>query len=86
MFALFFSPLAIVLDDCNFHDCVDRSQWDSDRTLLFYPPDGEFRVINYRCEEIFKFCLGFSLPAVVLCMCASILLSPPNLPPAFPSA
>lgn len=45
---------SLVLDDCNFHDCVDRSQWETEKTLLFFPPDGEFKVFNYRVDEVFN--------------------------------
>merc|ERR1719446_748900 len=39
---------AVTLDDCNFHECVDLQEFSDLRTLSFYPPDGEFAVMNYR--------------------------------------
>lgn len=39
---------AVVLDDCSFHDCVNMTEWENGRILSFYPPDGEFVVLNYR--------------------------------------
>eukprot|EP00392_Amoebophrya_sp_AT5.2_P005711 g5721.t1 len=39
---------SVVLDDCNFHECVDLRDFDDQRILSFYPPDGEFAVMNYR--------------------------------------
>eukprot|EP01013_Petalomonas_cantuscygni_P039281 TRINITY_DN70663_c0_g1_i1.p1 TRINITY_DN70663_c0_g1~~TRINITY_DN70663_c0_g1_i1.p1 ORF type:complete len:456 (+),score=119.77 TRINITY_DN70663_c0_g1_i1:136-1503(+) len=38
----------VVLDDCNFHECVNYAEFETDRTLRFRPPDGEFVVMNYR--------------------------------------
>ena len=38
----------LVLDDCNFHECVNVDDFDSGRTLALIPPDGEFTVMNYR--------------------------------------
>jgi AP-4 complex subunit mu-1 len=39
---------AVQLDDCNFHECADLSEFADTKTLSFYPPDGEFAVMNYR--------------------------------------
>lgn len=39
---------AVTVDDMNFNDCVDLSEWETTRTLSFIPPDGEFVVLNYR--------------------------------------
>lgn len=44
----------VVLDDCNFHECVDVSEFDSDRCLSLKPPDGEFVVMNYRMTSDFR--------------------------------
>jgi len=38
----------VVLDDVSFHDCVNLTEFENARTLSFYPPDGEFVVLNYR--------------------------------------
>jgi len=43
----------LCLDQCSFHDCCQFSEWDSDRTLVFYPPDGEFHLLKYRCTDTF---------------------------------
>lgn len=45
---------AVVLDDCNFHECVDLEDFADQRTLSFYPPDGEFAVMNYRITGDFR--------------------------------
>uniref|UniRef100_A0A0G4G7Y4 MHD domain-containing protein n=1 Tax=Chromera velia CCMP2878 TaxID=1169474 RepID=A0A0G4G7Y4_9ALVE len=42
-----------VLDDCNFHECVDLRDFDGSRILSFVPPDGEFAVMNYRITSEF---------------------------------
>ncbi|KAF8584091.1 clathrin adaptor mu subunit [Ramaria rubella] len=39
---------AVELDDCRFHQCVRLGQFDSDRTISFIPPDGEFELMKYR--------------------------------------
>jgi AP-4 complex subunit mu-1 len=39
---------SVILDDCNFHECVDLKDFESMKTLAINPPDGEFLVMNYR--------------------------------------
>jgi len=38
----------MILDDCNFHECVDLKEFEDFKRLLIKPPDGEFVVMNYR--------------------------------------
>eukprot|EP01006_Ploeotia_vitrea_P066629 TRINITY_DN95382_c0_g1_i1.p1 TRINITY_DN95382_c0_g1~~TRINITY_DN95382_c0_g1_i1.p1 ORF type:complete len:457 (-),score=22.93 TRINITY_DN95382_c0_g1_i1:47-1417(-) len=38
----------VFLDDCNFADCVNFDQFETERLLQFHPPDGEFTIMNYR--------------------------------------
>lgn len=38
----------VVLDSVNFHELADYSQFETERTLMMRPPDGEFTVMNYR--------------------------------------
>lgn len=45
---------SIVLDDCNFHECVRTDDFDAHRSLRFIPPDGEFGVMNYRMAGNFR--------------------------------
>ncbi|CAE7263237.1 AP4M [Symbiodinium sp. CCMP2592] len=45
---------SVILDDCNFHECVDLQDFSDLRTLSFYPPDGEFAVMNYRITGDFR--------------------------------
>jgi AP-4 complex subunit mu-1 len=45
---------SVVLDDCNFHECVHLDEFETARTLHFIPPDGEFSVLNYRVTADFR--------------------------------
>ena len=44
----------LVLDDCNFHECVNLDDFENGRTLALIPPDGEFVVMNYRITSEFR--------------------------------
>lgn len=39
------------IDDCTFHRCVRLGKFDSERTITFIPPDGEFELMRYRVTE-----------------------------------
>ncbi|CAG9310868.1 unnamed protein product [Blepharisma stoltei] len=39
---------SVVLDDCNFHECVSSSEFNEFKILTINPPDGEFIAMNYR--------------------------------------
>jgi AP-2 complex subunit mu-1 len=41
----------VELDDCQFHQCVKLGKFDTDRTISFIPPDGEFELMRYRTTE-----------------------------------
>lgn len=45
---------SVVLDDCNFHECVSLDEFETSRVLTFFPPDGEFVALNYRCTGDFR--------------------------------
>jgi AP-4 complex subunit mu-1 len=45
---------SVILDDCNFHECVNLDEFSNLRTLSFYPPDGEFAAMNYRITGDFR--------------------------------
>jgi AP-4 complex subunit mu-1 len=45
---------SVVLDDCNFHECVILDEFEHARELHFFPPDGEFAVMNYRVTADFR--------------------------------
>jgi len=38
---------SVTLEDCQFHQCVRLGKFDSDRTISFIPPDGEFELMRY---------------------------------------
>jgi len=40
-----------ILDDCTFDKCVRLGRFDSDRSISFVPPDGEFELMRYRVTE-----------------------------------
>ena len=39
---------SVEIDDCTFHRCVRLGKFDSERTITFIPPDGEFELMRYR--------------------------------------
>lgn len=42
---------SVTLEDCQFHQCVKLGKFDSNRTINFIPPDGEFELMRYRAVE-----------------------------------
>ena len=42
---------SVSLEDCQFHQCVQLGKFDTDRTISFVPPDGEFELMHYRATE-----------------------------------
>lgn len=45
---------SVVLDDCNFHECVRLDEFENGRVLHFIPPEGEFSLLNYRVTADFR--------------------------------
>ena len=45
---------AVLLDDCNFHESADLKDFDTDRTIILTPPEGEFSLMNYRSANDFN--------------------------------
>jgi len=41
----------VEIDDCTFHRCVRLGKFDTDRTITFIPPDGEYELMKYRVNE-----------------------------------
>ncbi|KAK4536793.1 hypothetical protein CDCA_CDCA09G2818 [Cyanidium caldarium] len=39
---------AVELEDVKFHQCVRLDRFESERVILFVPPDGEFELMTYR--------------------------------------
>ncbi|KAJ2378741.1 clathrin associated protein complex medium subunit [Coemansia sp. RSA 2607] len=42
---------SVEIADCQFHQCVRLGRFDTDRTISFIPPDGEFELMRYRTTE-----------------------------------
>ncbi|XP_053907852.1 AP-1 complex subunit mu-2 isoform X2 [Cuculus canorus] len=45
---------SVELEDVKFHQCVRLSRFDSDRTISFIPPDGDFELMSYRLSTQVK--------------------------------
>ncbi|KAI9593757.1 Mu homology domain-containing protein [Syncephalis fuscata] len=45
---------AIEMEDVKFHQCVRLSRFETDRTISFIPPDGEFELMSYRLNTQVK--------------------------------
>ncbi|KAJ1926063.1 clathrin associated protein complex medium subunit [Tieghemiomyces parasiticus] len=41
----------VEIADCKFHQCVRLGKFESERTISFIPPDGEFELMSYRTTE-----------------------------------
>eukprot|EP00270_Netrium_digitus_P001922 TRINITY_DN12130_c0_g1_i2.p1 TRINITY_DN12130_c0_g1~~TRINITY_DN12130_c0_g1_i2.p1 ORF type:complete len:449 (-),score=111.01 TRINITY_DN12130_c0_g1_i2:330-1676(-) len=54
------SAKTIELDDVVFHQCVNLTRFNAEKTVSFVPPDGEFELMKYRITE------GINLPFRVL--------------------
>jgi len=54
---------SVTLEDCQFHQCVQLGKFDTDRTISFVPPDGEFELMRYRAVENVN--LPFKVHAIV---------------------
>ncbi|KAJ7640337.1 Mu homology domain-containing protein [Mycena polygramma] len=44
----------VEMEDIHFHHCVRLSRWETDRTISFIPPDGDFELMAYRLSTIVK--------------------------------
>ncbi|VWU49362.1 AP-4 complex subunit mu, putative [Hepatocystis sp. ex Piliocolobus tephrosceles] len=44
----------VIIDDCNFNYLVNVSQFEKDKTLSLYQPDGECVLMNYRINNNYK--------------------------------
>ncbi|KAJ1679476.1 clathrin associated protein complex medium subunit [Spiromyces aspiralis] len=41
----------VSIADCQFHQCVRLGKFESERMIMFIPPDGEFELMKYRAVE-----------------------------------
>ncbi|CEP02310.1 MHD domain-containing protein [Plasmodiophora brassicae] len=53
----------IAIDDCTFHRCVRLGRFDTDRTISFVPPDGDFQLMSYRITQNVN--LPFTIKSVI---------------------
>ncbi|CEF71448.1 AP-50 [Strongyloides ratti] len=42
---------AVGLDDCQFHQCVKLTKFDTEHAISFIPPDGEYELMRYRTTK-----------------------------------
>lgn len=49
----------IELADITFHQCVKLGKFDSDRTISFVPPDGEFILMKYAAPNFTTICVYY---------------------------
>nr|BAF63025.1 adaptor-related protein complex 2 mu 2 subunit [Dugesia japonica] len=45
------SGSSIAIDDCQFHQCVKLGRFETEHTISFIPPDGEFELMRYRTTK-----------------------------------
>lgn len=45
---------AVEMEDIKFHACVRLTRFETDRTISFIPPDGEFELMSYRLNTSVK--------------------------------
>ena len=50
-----------ILNDVRFHPCVRFRPWESHQILSFVPPDGQFKLMSYRCVRLSKWFISKSL-------------------------
>ncbi len=54
---------AIVIDDCQFHQCVKLSKFETEHSISFIPPDGEFELMRLVCSPLVY--IEFMLTSVI---------------------
>ncbi|GMR61432.1 hypothetical protein PMAYCL1PPCAC_31627, partial [Pristionchus mayeri] len=42
---------AVAIDDCQFHQCVKLTKFESEHAISFIPPDGEYELMRYRTTK-----------------------------------
>ena len=43
------SKSSIAIDDCQFHQCVKLSKFETEHAISFIPPDGEYELMRFVC-------------------------------------
>ena len=46
----------VEMEDIKFHQCVRLTRFESDRTISFIPPDGDFELMSYRLNTTVRAC------------------------------
>ena len=46
-----YQALFSVTQDVSFHQCVNLGRFNTEKVVSFVPPDGEFELMKYRCNE-----------------------------------
>ena len=55
-FILFRTRASVAIDDCQFHQCVKLTKFDTEHAISFIPPDGEYELMRWVILKIlFKF-------------------------------
>lgn len=49
------SKSSIAIDDCQFHQCVKLSKFETEHAISFIPPDGEYELMKYRITKDISF-------------------------------
>ena len=39
------------MQDVSFHQCVNLGRYNTEKVVSFVPPDGEFELMKYRCND-----------------------------------
>jgi len=39
-----------IMNDCSFHPCVRYNRWEMEKLLSFIPPDGKFKLMDFRVK------------------------------------
>ena len=40
-----------MMQDVTFHQCVNLGKFNTEKVVSFVPPDGEFELMKYRCQD-----------------------------------
>ncbi|MCP9265979.1 AP-2 complex subunit mu [Dirofilaria immitis] len=43
--------ISVAIDDCQFHQCVKLTKFDTEHAISFIPPDGEYELMRYRTTK-----------------------------------
>ena len=46
------SRTSVAIDDCQFHQCVKLTKFDTEHAISFIPPDGEYELMRFDFQVI----------------------------------